>query len=241
MTLAAKEVVVLIPAYNEETTVGEVVAEVNDALPGTRIVVIDDGSTDTTGAAARRAGAVVLELPFNVGIGATMQTGFLYARDNGFRAAIQVDGDGQHVPSEIPRLLAVLEEGADMVIGSRFIGRGDYRAPFLRRLGMIFFTGTLSILVGKKFHDTTSGFRASGRGAIEQFAAHYPSDYPEPEAILLLCRAGFDVREVPARIRERAGGASSISFLRSIYYMIKVFLAITMGMTRRLPRGGKES
>ncbi len=238
--MEGKDVAVLVPAYNEGETVATVIKEVKKSLPAAEVVVIDDGSTDGTADIARRAGAVVLELPFNVGIGGAMQTGFLYAWEGGFHAAIQVDGDGQHLPSEIPRLLEGLDQGADMVIGSRFIGRGDYRAPLSRRLGMLFFATTISTLVGRKFHDTTSGFRASGRRAIGYFAEHYPSDYPEPEAILLLCRAGLRVREVPATIRERGGGASSITFLRSIYYMIKVFLAIMMGMTRPLAPKGKE-
>lgn len=241
MSLKGKEVAVLVPAYNEGETVRGVIEEVRRALPDAEIVVIDDGSTDRTAEAARLAGAVVLELPFNVGIGGAMQTGFLYAKERGFSAAVQVDGDGQHTPAEIPRLLDELDRGADMVIGSRFVERGAYRAPLSRRLGMLFFAFTISTLVGRKFHDTTSGFRASGIRAIEYFANRYPSDYPEPEAIVLLCRAGLHVREIPATIRERGGGASSITFLRSIYYMIKVFLAITMGMTRPLASPKKES
>ncbi len=242
MTIDAKRIVVLVPARNEEHSVADVVLEVSAALPGATVVVIDDGSTDRTADEARRAGAVVLSMPFNVGIGGAMQTGFIYARERGFRAAVQVDGDGQHVPSEIPRLIECLEEGADMVIGARFLGRGDYRAPLLRRLGMHLFSAALTVLTRRSFHDTTSGFRATGRRGIEFFARTYPSDYPEPEAILLLCRAGYDVREVPARIRERESGASSITFFRSIYYMIKVLLAIAMGMTRRAPvrRRGEE-
>jgi hypothetical protein len=153
----------------------------------------------------------------------------------GSRIAIQVDADGQHAPSEIPRLLRGLEEGADLVIGSRFVEPGSYRAPLLRRWGIAFFALTVSLLAGRRFRDTTSGFRAANRRVIELFARRYPSDYPEPEAILLLVRAGLRVREVPALLRERGGGRTSITFLRGLFYMSKVFLALVMGALRRPP------
>lgn len=229
-------IAVLIPAFNEEGTVGVVVGEVRTAIPEAAVVVIDDGSVDGTAEEARRAGAVVLRLPFNLGIGAAMQTGYRYASARSFRAAVQVDADGQHVPGEIPKLLAALDEGADLAIGSRFALRGSYRAPLLRRLGILFFATTVSLFTGKRFHDTTSGFRAANARVIDLFARSYPSDYPEPEAILLLSRAGFRVREVPARLRERSGGHSSITALRGLYYLCKVFLALVMGTMRRPPR-----
>jgi len=231
-------VAVLVPAWNEEGTVGDVVREIREALPGAAVVVIDDGSADDTAGAARGAGAVVLRLPHNLGIGAAMQTGYRYARERGFDAAVQVDGDGQHIPAEIPRLLEALREGADLAVGSRFHERGDYRAPRARRFGILFFSLTVSLLTGRRFRDTTSGFRAANRRVIAFFSRHYPSDYPEPEAILILSRAGYDVREVPARLRERGGGSSSITAIRGIYYMIKVFLALVMGTLRRTRNGG---
>ncbi|MFH1279702.1 MAG: glycosyltransferase family 2 protein [Candidatus Eisenbacteria bacterium] len=231
---------ILVPAFNEEKTIREVVREAREAMPAATIVVINDGSRDGTSAAARAEGAVVLDLPCNLGIGAAVQTGYKYALRSGCRAAVQVDGDGQHVPSEIPKLLASLEEGADLVVGSRFVEAGDYRAPWMRRLGILFFSITVSRLTGRRFKDTTSGFRAANRRVIEYFARHYPSDYPEPEAILLLSRAGFDVREVPARFRERGGGRSSITALDGFFYMGKVFLALVMGTLRRPPEAGKE-
>jgi len=231
-----KGIVVLVPAFNEEETVGRVVREVYEALPEAAVVVLNDGSADRTGQEARRAGARVVDLPVNLGIGAAMQTGYRYAAARGFRAAVQVDGDGQHIPSEIPVLLGALEEGADLAVGSRFLDRGSYRAPALRRLGIVFFGAVVTLLTGKRFRDTTSGFRAANRRVIEFFARHYPSDYPEPEAILLLCRAGFHVREVAARLRERGGGHSSITALRGLFYIFKVFLALVMGTVRRPPR-----
>jgi len=235
-----KEIVVLVPAYNEESTIAEVIAEIRSALPQAEVVVINDGSADRTGELARKARAVTIDLPFNLGIGAAMQTGYRYARAHGHSVAVQVDGDGQHVPAEIPRLLAPLAEGADLVIGSRFASGRTYRAPLSRRLGMLFFSRAVSLLTGKRFLDTTSGFRAANRKVIEFYSRHYPSDYPEPEAILLLSRAGFRVTEVPAVIRERGGGHSSITLLRGLYYMVKVSLALFMGRVRRPPRLEEE-
>jgi hypothetical protein len=231
-----RRLVVLIPAFNEEGTVGLVVADVRAAEPGAAIVVIDDGSSDRTAEVARAAGATVLMLPFNLGIGAAMQTGYRYASAAGFEAAVQVDADGQHVAEEIPKLLAAIEEGADLAVGSRFLETGSYRVPFLRRLGILFFAMTVSLFTRKRFHDTTSGFRAANRRVIELFARSYPSDYPEPEAVLLLSRAGLTVREVPARLRERSGGHSSITAIRGLFYLVKVFLALVMGTLRRPPR-----
>jgi hypothetical protein len=169
-----------------------------------------------------------------------MQTGYRYARARGFRTAVQVDADGQHVPAEIPKLLAALDDGADLAVGSRFHERGSYHAPLLRRLGIHFFAVTVSLLARRRFRDTTSGFRAANRRVIELFARVYPSDYPEPEAILLLSRAGYRVREVPARLRERSGGHSSITALRGLFYLFKVFLALIMGTLRR-PPGEEEN
>ncbi|MFH1681439.1 MAG: glycosyltransferase family 2 protein [Candidatus Eisenbacteria bacterium] len=241
MNDASEGIVVLVPAFNEEATVRAVVEEVRAALPRAAVVVVNDGSSDRTGEEARAGGAVVVDLPFNLGIGAAMQTGYRYARAKGYRAAVQVDGDGQHVASEIPALLQGLEEGADLVVGSRFGDRGSYRAPALRGLGIAFFGATVSLLTRKRFRDTTSGFRAANRRVIEYFARHYPSDYPEPEAILLLCRAGFRVRETAARFRERGGGRSSISALGGFFYLFKVFLALVMGALRRPPGAEREN
>lgn len=240
MSAAGEGMAILVPAYNEEETIRSVVREAREAMPAALVVVVNDGSRDGTSAAARAEGAVVLDLPCNLGIGAAVQTGYQYALRRGCRTAVQVDGDGQHIPSEIPRLLGPLAEGADLVVGSRFVEPGDYRAPWMRRLGIIFFSSAVTLLTGRRFKDTTSGFRAANRRVIEYFARHYPSDYPEPEAILLLSRAGFVVREVPARFRERGGGRSSITPLDGFFYMGKVFLALVMGTLRRPPRAEKE-
>jgi glycosyltransferase involved in cell wall biosynthesis len=234
--------VVIVPAHNEEASVASVVAEVRAGDPQLEVVVVDDGSTDQTGSVAEAAGAVVLKLPFNVGIGGAVQTGYQYARDNGFDVAIQVDGDGQHDPTEIGRLLEPIRDGrADMVVGSRFATGGGYRGTRLRRIGIHIFAAVVSLLVRARVTDTTSGFRAVNREAISLFASDYPQDYPEVESTVLLVRHGLRMVEVPVQMRVRETGASSITTLRAGYYMIKVLLALFIGLFRRYPPSQEES
>jgi glycosyltransferase involved in cell wall biosynthesis len=185
--------------------------------------------------------ALVIDLPNNLGIGGAVQTGFKYAARNGYEMAVQFDGDGQHLASEIPGILRVLEEKqADMVIGSRFLGQHDgYRSTFLRRFGIRAFEGVNSLLIGQRITDNTSGFRAYNQWAIEFLAVHYPVDYPEPEAVILLGRNGFTIAEEPARMRKRQGGGSSITGFKSAYYMIKVLLAVVMTSMRKPVLTGK--
>lgn len=228
-------VLVVIPAYNEEPTVGDVVRQVLEAGPYDPLVV-DDGSRDGTARAARAAGARVLSLPTNLGIGGAVQTGLRYARAMGYPVAVQVDADGQHDPAEIGRLVAALEAGGwDVAVGSRFLGRGDYRPPPMRAAGMAVFRRLVNWAVGQDIRDTTSGFRAFSRRAIELFAACYPVDYPEVEALVLAHRSGLRVTEVPVRMRPRQAGRSSITPLRSAFYMAKVSLAIAFHLLHRPP------
>jgi glycosyltransferase involved in cell wall biosynthesis len=232
--LARRRRIAIVPAYNEEHTVGRVIEEIRAFDPGFAIVVVDDGSTDRTGVVAEGIGVQVLRLPFNLGIGGAVQTGYQYALDNGFDLAVQVDGDGQHNPQEIARLVdPILAGKADMVVGTRFAEGGGYRGTRLRRVGIHLFAGLVSLMVGQRVTDTTSGFRAVNRKGIRLFAADYPHDYPEVEATVLLARHRLRMVEVPVVMRIRETGSSSITALRSVYYMVKVLLALFIGLFRR--------
>jgi glycosyltransferase involved in cell wall biosynthesis len=223
----------IIPAFNEASCVGRVIEEVYAFDPALEILVVDDGSTDGTAAVAADHGATVLRLPFNLGIGGAVQTGYRYAHAHGFDVAVQIDSDGQHDPTELSALLAPLLAGdADMVVGSRFAGRGVYRAPFLRRAGIRLFAWTVSRIVGQRVTDTTSGFRATNRRGIALFAFEYAHDYPEAEAIVAMVRSRLRVTEVGVLMRDRLDGRSSITALGSIYYTVKVLLAILIALLR---------
>jgi glycosyltransferase involved in cell wall biosynthesis len=236
--MTSATVVAVVPAYNESGAVGRVVDEIRAACPEAEVVVVDDASTDDTAAVAEGRGATVLRLPFNVGIGGAVQTGFRYALDEGFDRAVRLDGDGQHDASEIPTLFAPLERGeADLVIGSRFVdGAGSYRPPLARRLGIRVFARLVSLLGGQRVTDTTSGFIALDRAGIELFAREYPHDYPEVEATLVALRSGLRLAQVQVDMRERETGTSSITFVRSLYYIVKVLLALVVASLRRYPR-----
>lgn len=225
---------VIIPALNEADSIGDVIAQVGQHVPGADVLVINDGSTDETGRIAEACGAIVLHMPYNVGIGAAMQTGFKYAARKGYAVAVQTDGDGQHPPSEIPHLLDALADGAaDVVIGSRFIEDRGYRGTAARRVGIVILARLISAITGWHCTDPTSGFRASNQRALKLCAQTYPHDYPEPEALVMLHRAQLRLREIPITMRARETGQSSITPLLSGYYMIKVILAILIGLLRR--------
>ena len=225
--------IAIVPAFQERASIARVVEDIR-RLSTADVVVIDDGSGDGTAAAAVRAGARVITLPFNLGIGSAVQTGYMVALEGRYDIAIQVDGDGQHPAEEIDRLIAALtESGADIVVGSRFMGGGAYKAPLGRRLGIALFARIVSLITGFRMTDTTSGFRASGARAISLFAAAYPHDYPEVEAVIIAHRAGLRLIEIPVEMRERQGGRSSITPIKSGYYMLKVILAIVMVLLRR--------
>jgi hypothetical protein len=228
--------IAILPAHNEEGSVGRVIDEIRAADPAFDVVVVDDGSVDRTVAVAREKGVAVVSLPFNLGIGGAMQTGFRYAFENDFDIAVQIDADGQHDPKELPKILApVLSGEADLVVGSRFRdeSRGTYRAPLLRRLGIQLFAAIVSLLIRQRVTDTTSGFRAVNRLGIKLFAADYPHDYPEVEATVMVFKHRLRLKEVAVRMREREAGRSSIGALDSIYYMVKVLLAIFVSVFRR--------
>jgi glycosyltransferase involved in cell wall biosynthesis len=231
-TLARR--VAILPARNEQESVAGVIAEIRAVDRDFEIVVVDDGSTDRTAEEAELAGAKVLRLPYNLGIGGAVQTGFQYARERDFDIAVQVDADGQHDPREIGRLLEPILAGqADLVVGTRFVEGGGYRGTRVRRIGIHLFAAIVSLLVRQRVSDTTSGFRAVNRKAIRLFATQYPHDYPEVESIVLLTRHRLRMVEVPVQMRVRETGSSSITAFRSVYYMIKVLLALFIGLFRR--------
>lgn len=224
----------IVPAYNEEASVASVVRRIGEEASEFDVLVIDDGSTDQTAAEARSAGAVVARLPFNVGIGGAVQTGYRFAMAHGYDYAIQIDGDGQHDPAEAARLLSRIkqEPPVEMVYGTRFADKEGFQSTSLRRLGIKLFAFTLSLVTRQKVTDPTSGFRLCDRRAIELFADNYPIDYPEVEAILLMHRHELRSAEVPVKMQAREGGRSSITLLRSGYYMTKVLLAVFVGLFR---------
>lgn len=227
----------VVPAYNESATIAGVVEALREHAPEFDALVVDDGSSDDTHVLARRAGATVLKLPFNVGIGGAVQTGFVYAREHDYDFLAQVDGDGQHDSLELGRMVAAMqEEAVDMVCGSRFLTSDHrYPAPISRRTGIHIFAFLLSRIVGMRVSDPTSGFRLYNRRAIELFARDYPHDYPEVEAVLILHHHRLRMREIPVRMYTRGGGTSSISTGKSAYYMVKVLLALFVGIGRRRP------
>jgi glycosyltransferase involved in cell wall biosynthesis len=226
----------VVPAYNEGGVVANVVHALREYAPSFDVIVIDDGSTDDTHVRAATAGATVVRLPFNVGIGGAVQAGFMYARERDYDYVAQVDGDGQHDAAELAKLVDAMraDPGADMVCGSRFLTKDHrYPVPICRRTGIHLFAFALTRIVGHRVSDPTSGFRLFNRRAIALFARDYPHDFPEVEAMLMVHAHRLRMREVPVRMHERGCGRSSITKPRSVYYMIKVSLALLFRLARR--------
>ena len=236
MTLEDSTFLAVVPAYNEAGTVAKVVRSLREAAPRFDVVVIDDGSTDDTAGRPRPRAAALVCLPFNLGIGGAVQTGFQYARERGYDYVAQVDGDGQHEAAELHKLVAAMgaDRSIDVICGSRFLDAEErYPAPISRRTGVHLFSFALRLMLGQPVSDPTSGFRLYNRRAIALFARDYPHDYPEVEAILMLHEHHLRMTEVPVRMQLRGAGRSSITKPRSLYYMIKVSLALVVGMMRR--------
>jgi glycosyltransferase involved in cell wall biosynthesis len=233
--LAKGRVVVIMPAYNEEDSIGPTIGRIRDELPGAVIVVISDCSTDRTAEVARAAGAHVVVHPCNLGYGGAVQTGFKYALRQGFEFLVQIDADGQHDPASAMALLEAVAFGeADVAIGSRFLGRADYPIPAPRRIGMAVFGGIVTFVTRRRFSDPTSGYQAMNARVLRFFAHdNYPSDFPDADTIILLALAGFRVVEVPVVMKSRLAGTSMHSNLRAFYYVSKMMLSIFMVLLRR--------
>ncbi len=231
----ATRTIAIIPAYNEEEALPGVLAELRSTVPGVDVVVVSDGSRDRTAEVAREAGVHVVELPYNLGIGGALQTGFRFARRGGWPRAVQVDADGQHDPGQVLRLLGALDEGADLVIGTRFAtGDGGYRVGRTRGGAMGAMRVAVRMLSGRRFTDTSSGFRAFSAPMIDYFAETYPSEYMDSvEALLLALREGFAVVEVPVTMRERQAGQASNRNLRLAYHFVRLAIVMVSGTSRR--------
>src|SRR5512138_2882420 len=229
-----RRLIAVIPAYNEEGRIGPVVERVRREVQA-NVVVVDDGSRDATAAEARSAGAIVAVHPVNLGYGSALQTGYRYALRAGYDAVVQLDADGQHDPTSIQALLAELRDGADVVVGSRFLHAGSYRPPLARRLGMTLFGGVASILSGMRLTDPTSGFQALSRRALEFFAhERYPHDYPDADVLSMVARSGLVLREVPVRMHAAPDGKSMHSgILKPLYYIFRMSLALALVPLRR--------
>jgi glycosyltransferase involved in cell wall biosynthesis len=235
------KVVVLIPAFNEGRQIAGVVDRVRSAAPDCDIVVVNDGSRDDTAAAAAAVGATVVSHPFNMGYGVTIQTGYKYAAAHGYDFLVQIDGDGQHDPACIPRLLAPVMAGeTDFAIGSRFLKEKSYDPSLVRRFGMVLFRGLVSLITGTRITDSTSGFQAFNREVIRFFTGEvFPCDYPDADMLIALHRAGFSIREVPVRMFANVEGKSMHSGWKPLYYIFKMFLSIFVTLLRRRERRDK--
>jgi len=228
-----EQTLIVLPAYNEEETVAAVLAEVFAVLPGVQVLVVDDGSEDSTADVARRAGAHVARLPFNLGVGGAMRVGFRYAIENGFANVVQVDADGQHDPAGVHSLVEALTD-ADVVLGARFAGEGDYQARGPRRWAMVVLAGIISRLAKTPLTDTTSGFRASGPRAVRLFADHYPAEYlgDTIESLVIAARSGCTVKQIPVAMRPRAGGVPSHDSFKAAAYLGRASMALVVALMR---------
>lgn len=228
---------IIIPAYNESESIEKTINAIKKDAPDFDYIVVNDCSTDNTREILEKNNFNYLNLPVNLGIGGAVQTGYKYAYEYNYDIAVQVDGDGQHDPKFLEKMADTLEEtGVNMVIGSRFIENEGFQSTIARRIGIVYFTKLIKLCTGVKVTDPTSGLRMVGKDIIKLFAEQYPKDYPEPETAVTILRKGYKIKEIPVIMKERQGGKSSINVKKSIYYMIKVSLAIVLETIR----GGKR-
>jgi len=235
-SLSELRVLAVVPAYNEQASVGRTVRELQESYSDLDIVVVDDGSVDETARAAQRAGALVCQLPYNLGVGGAMRAGYRYALRHGYDVAVQVDADGQHDPTYLKALVDALD-GADIAVGARFAGEGDYHARGPRRWAMRLLAFTLSRLAHTQMTDVTSGFRAANRRAIRVFADHYPAEYlgDTVESLVIAIRTGCTVTQVPVSMRIRAGGRASQTPFRASLYLLRAVVALGLALMRKWP------
>ena len=230
-----RRTLVIIPAFNEERHLPQVIASIRENLPGIHILVVDDGSRDRTSQVAALAGAMVLRLPFNMGYGVALQTGYKYAMRKDYQFAAQIDADGQHEPRDIALLLDAVRSGeTDLALGSRFLGRKNYRAPLARRAGMLLFRLLASLLVRQRITDPTSGCQALNRDTIRFYASDvFPVDYPDADVLLMVHRAGLRIKELPVRMYAADDKNSMHSGFQPVYYIFKMFLSISVTLLRK--------
>jgi glycosyltransferase involved in cell wall biosynthesis len=227
-------VLVIVPAHNEVESLPGTLAELRSVAPGFDVLVVDDGSRDGTAECARASGVPVVRHPINLGVGGALQTGFRYAVARGYDIGVQFDADGQHDPAFLQPLVAPVAEGrCDLSIGSRYVTASGYRAPMARRAGMVFFAGLVRVLLGQRISDTTSGFRAYGRRVMEICQFDFPTDFPDAPLLIGLARRGFQMLEVPVRMRERVAGQSFYTLGKKLYYPYKNLVASLMARVRR--------
>ena len=231
--LQKTRILVIVPAYNEEENIAHTIKEIREKASYVDILVVNDGSADRTSEIAMNNGVKVLNQPFNMGIGVAVQAGFKIALEEGYDIAIQIDADGQHNPSYIPRLCEpILHGNADIVIGSRYKKRSEYKTSFVRLSGIKFFSWLSSLIIKQQITDTTSGFRALNKDAYSLFSEEYPTDFPDAEAIILLGYRGFRISEIPIEMLSRSGGISFFSIPKLLYYPFKNLLAIVCTVLR---------
>jgi len=237
LPMSLGKTLVVIPAYNEEDNIARVIQQIRKYVPYIDILVINDGSKDRTEQVVSDIGAEVINLPYNMGYGTALQTGFRYALRHGYGYAVQIDGDGQHDPKDMPTLLnVVLKNEADVAIGSRFLNVETYKAPRLRRIGMILFGYVASFIIGQKITDPTSGYQALNTNGIRFYASdYYPADFPDADVIIMLHRAGLSIKEIPVTMYLDVGNKSMHAGLKPIYYIFKMFLSIFLTLLRKHP------
>jgi glycosyltransferase involved in cell wall biosynthesis len=229
-----KKILIIVPAFNEEKSIDKVLKSIKRDCSFCDVVVINDGSLDNTAKIAEQNDVAVISVPYNLGIGGAVQTGLLYAQKNDYDIALQLDADGQHKAEEVAKLINTLDgDGADMALGSRFKDKNDYHSTYMRRLGNMIFSGLIGVVTRQFFTDSTSGFRAFNRRAIAFLARNYPTDFPEPESLVILKKHGFTIEEVPVAMEERQGGQSSVTKFKAVYFMTSISIAILIDWIKK--------